>query len=138
MTGESKTSAYRTPLGRARGLGSAKSGVARHIGMVVTSVALLFLVLWGLWSALILAGSGYMGAVRWLASPVDAALLALLAIVGFHHMRMGMSVIIEDYIGKTATRALLLIANALVCWGAMILTVVCVLKVAFISRGFRL
>jgi succinate dehydrogenase / fumarate reductase membrane anchor subunit len=121
---------FRTPLGRARGLGSAKDGVGRYIGERVSSVALVFLTLWAVWSALTLAGGGYDGAIHWLASPVNAALTALLTIVGFLHMRVGMAVIIEDYIHKPMSRAMLLMANAFACWGAMALTVVCVLKVA--------
>jgi len=135
MSGKASDSAYRTPLGRARGLGSAKSGVGRFIGERVTSVALLFLVIWGVWSAIALARGGYDDAVQWLGSPVNAVLLLLLAVVGFYHMRVGMAVIIEDYIGKPTTRALLLIANAFVCWGAMALTVVCLLKVALAGGG---
>jgi succinate dehydrogenase / fumarate reductase membrane anchor subunit len=66
---------------------------------------------------------------------VNAVLLLLLAVAGFYHMRVGMAVIIEDYIGVPTTRALLLLANAFVCWGGMALTVVCVLKVALIGGG---
>jgi succinate dehydrogenase / fumarate reductase membrane anchor subunit len=135
MSADGKTSAYRTPLGRARGLGSAKSGVGRFIGERVTSVALVFLVLWAVASALGLASGGYDGAVHWLGSPVNAVLLLLLAVVGFYHMRVGMTVIVEDYIHKPTTKALLLLANAFACWGAMALTVVCVLKVALIGGG---
>jgi succinate dehydrogenase / fumarate reductase membrane anchor subunit len=135
MSGDSRGGAYRTPLSRARGLGSAKSGVGRFIGERVTSVALIFLVLWGLSSALTVARGGYDGAIGWLASPVNAVLLILLAVVGFYHMQVGMRVIVEDYIGKPATKALLLIANAFVCWGGMALTVVCILKVALMGGG---
>jgi succinate dehydrogenase / fumarate reductase membrane anchor subunit len=135
MSTDSKSSAYRTPLGRARGLGSAKSGVGRFIGERVTSVALIFLVIWGVWSALTLARGGYDGAIQWIGSPVNAVLLLLLAIVGFYHMQVGMTVIIEDYIGKPTTKALLLMANAFACWGGMALTIVCVLKVALIGGG---
>lgn len=130
MSGDSKSAAFRTPLGRARGLGSAKSGVGRFIGERVTSVALLFLVFWGVWSAITLAKGGYDGAVHWIGSPVNAALMLLLSVVGFYHMQVGMTVIVEDYIHKPVSKALLLIANAFVCWGAMALTVVCILKVA--------
>ncbi len=135
MSANPKTGVYRTPLGRARGLGSAKSGVGRFIGERVTAVALLFLVTWGVWSALTLARGGFDGAIHWLGSPVNAVLLLLLAIVGFYHMQIGMTVIIEDYIGKPVTKALLLIANAFVCWGAMALTVVCILKIALMGGG---
>jgi succinate dehydrogenase / fumarate reductase membrane anchor subunit len=126
---------FRTPLGRARGLGSAKDGVGRFIGERVTSIALIFLVLWAVASALTLAGGGYGGAIHWLASPVNAALLVLLAIAGFVHMRVGMAVIIEDYIARPVTRAALLLLNAFACWGAMALTVICVLKVALSGGG---
>jgi len=126
---------YRTPLGRARGLGSAHDGVGRFIGERVTAVALLFLVTWGVWSAFTLARGGYDGAVHWIASPINAALLALLAVAGFLHMRTGMAVIIEDYIDRPATRALLLLINAFVCWGGLALSVVCVLKVAVTGGG---
>ncbi|MBA3811983.1 MAG: succinate dehydrogenase, hydrophobic membrane anchor protein, partial [Caulobacteraceae bacterium] len=81
---------YRTPLGRARGLGSAKRGVGDFIGQRVSALALLFLGLWGVWSALALAGGGYAGALAWAASPVDAAVLVLLTLAGFYHARIGM------------------------------------------------
>ena len=126
---------FRTPLGRARGLGSAKDGLGRFIGERVTSVALLFLVLWGVRSALGLARGGYDGAVHWLGSPVNAALMVLLAVAGFLHMQVGMAVIVEDYIEKPATKAVLLLINAFVCWGGLALTVVCLLKVALIGGG---
>ena len=122
---------YRTALGRARGLGSAKHGVGHFIGQRVSAVALVFLALWGVWSAWTLAGGGYVGASLWLQSPVNAALLALLAAVAFYHMRLGMRTIVEDYIHRPATKAVLLIANAFVCFGGAALTIVCLLKVAF-------
>ena len=135
MSAPSKSAAYRTPLGRARGLGAAKSGVGRFIGERVTSVALLFLVFWAVASALGLAKGGYADAMHWFASPVNAVLLLLLSVVGFYHMQVGMTVIIEDYIGKPVTKALLLLANAFACWGAMALTVLCILKVALAGGG---
>ncbi len=122
---------YRTPLGRARGLGSAKSGVGHFIGERVSSVALVPLVLWGMWSALGLAGGGYDDAVTWLRSPLDAALTVLLALAGFYHMQLGMRVIIEDYIARPATKAALLLLNLFFCWGAGVVTILAVLRVAF-------
>ena len=121
---------FRTPLGRARGLGSAKSGVAHFIGERVSSIALVPLLLWGVWSAVGLAGGGYDGALTWLRSPVNATLLVLLALTGFYHMQLGMRVIIEDYIARHATRAALLLLNLFVCCVAAVLTVLSILKVA--------
>ena len=125
---------FRTPLGRARGLGSAKHGVGDFIGQRVSAVALLFLVAWGVWSAVILARGDYETARQWLGAPVNAALMALLAVAGFFHMQIGMRVIIEDYIGRPTSRTGLLILNAFVCWGGAALTVICLLKVA-VSGG---
>ena len=121
---------YRTPLGRARGMGAAKSGVGHYIGERVSSVALVPLVLWAVWAALSLAGGSYDDAQAWLRSPVNAGLLVLLALAGFFHMQLGMRVIIEDYIARHATRTVLLLANLFFCWGAGVLTVLAILKVA--------
>ena len=65
---------YRTALGRARGLGSAKHGVGHWIVERVSSVALVPLSLWGAFSALNLARVGFDGASLWLHSPVNAVL----------------------------------------------------------------
>ena len=121
---------FRTPLGRARGLGAAKSGVGHFIGERVTSVALVPLILWGVWSAVGLAGGSFDDAVAWLRSPVNATLSILLALAGFYHMQLGMRVIIEDYIARHATRAALLLLNLFFCCTAAVLTVLSLLKVA--------
>jgi succinate dehydrogenase / fumarate reductase membrane anchor subunit len=121
---------YRTPLGRARGLGSAKSGVGHFIGERVSSVALVPLVLWGIWAAVGLAGGSFNDAVAWMRSPINASLTILLTLTGFFHMQLGMRVIIEDYIERHTTRAALLLLNLFFCCAAAVLTVLSVLKVA--------
>ncbi len=88
----------RSPLGRARGMGSAKHGVGHFIAQRVTAMALVLLVLWGAgsrpspWRAATTSG-----AADWLRSPLNAALAVLLAFAGFWHMQLGMRTIIEDY-----------------------------------------
>jgi succinate dehydrogenase / fumarate reductase membrane anchor subunit len=124
-------SEFRTALGRARGLGSAKHGVGHFIGQRVSAVALVLLTLWGVASALSVAAGGYDGARSWLGSPVNAALLGLLIIVGVYHAGLGMRTIIEDYIERPVTKAALLILNAFVGWGAAALGVVSIFKVTF-------
>src|SRR5271155_4533664 len=126
---------YRTPLGRARGLGSAKDGVGHFIVQRVTAAALVLLVLWGAWSVLTLARGDYDDAVGWLRSPVNAGLAALLAVAGFWHMQLGMRVVIEDYFHKAGTKAALLVLNVFVSWAGGALTVVCLLKTAFSGGG---
>ncbi len=111
------TSHFVTPAKAARGLGSAKSGTAHHIRQRVSAIALIFLVPWFLFSVMRAALSGYEAARAWASEPVNAILLVLTAAAAFYHMRLGMQVIIEDYIGKTGTRAALLIANTFLAAG---------------------
>jgi succinate dehydrogenase / fumarate reductase membrane anchor subunit len=121
---------YTTPLRRARGLGSAKRGVGHFIGQRVSAVALLLLSPWAVWSAVILARTDYTGARAWLARPVDATLLLLLAFAGLYHGRLGLQVIIEDYIGHGLGRAALLILNTFVALAAAALIAICILRVS--------
>ena len=124
-------SSYRTSLGRARGLGAAKHGVGQFITERVTAIALVPLVLWGIWSAIIVARGGYAGAIEWITTPLNAVLLTITLVVGFWHMQVGMRVIIEDYLEKALGRQLALILNLFLCVLACGLGVFSVLKLAF-------
>ena len=122
---------YRTELGRARGLGSAKHGVGSFIAERVSSVAMILLSIWAVWFALGAARGGYEGAQALLASPVNAALAILTLGVGLYHAMIGMRVVIEDYILRTSTKMVLLILNAFIGWGATAIATVAILKVTF-------
>jgi succinate dehydrogenase / fumarate reductase membrane anchor subunit len=121
---------YRTPLGRARGLGAAHHGAGHWLAERVSSLALIPLVLWISFTALQVAGAGYAGAVAWVRHPLNAVLLALLLGISFQHMHAGMRVVVEDYIHKTTTKAGLLLLNLFVCVLFGALAVFSVLKVA--------
>lgn len=121
---------YRTPLRRARGLGSAKHGVGHWLSERITSLALVPLVLWAVFGAITLAGADYYGAVAWISQPVNTVLMGLLTAVAFLHMHSGMRVIVEDYIHKTLTKSALLLLNLFVCGLAGSLAVFSILKVA--------
>ena len=124
---------YRTSLGRARGLGSAKHGVSHWIADRVTSIALAPLSLWGVVSALTLSRTGYEGAVAWLHSPLNAVLAVLLFVISFHHMHAGLRVVVEDYIHKPGSKATLLLLNLAVCVLGAAISVFCILKVALVG-----
>ncbi|HEX6860261.1 MAG TPA: succinate dehydrogenase, hydrophobic membrane anchor protein [Caulobacteraceae bacterium] len=127
---------YRTPLGRARGLGAAGHGAGHWISERVSSMALVPLVLWIAYAALQIAGAGYEGAIVWVSHPLNAVLLTLLLAIGFQHMHAGMRVVVEDYIHQTSTKALLLILNLFVCVLGGALAVFSVLKVALGGGAF--
>jgi succinate dehydrogenase / fumarate reductase membrane anchor subunit len=124
---------YRTSLGRARGLGSAKHGVGHWIAERVSSVALVPLSLWGVISALSLSRVGYEGAAAWLQSPLNAVLASLLFAVSFQHMHAGLRVIVEDYIHTPGAKAGLLLLNLFVCVLGGAVAVFCILKVALVG-----
>ena len=125
----------RSPLGRARGMGSSKHGVGHFIAQRVTAVALIFLVLWALASSVSLAGGDYESAAAWLRSPINAGLACLLAFAAFWHMQLGMRTIIEDYFARPATKAVCLLLNIFLCWAAGALTILSILKVSLSTSG---
>lgn len=127
----SPTSSMRTPLGRVRGLGSAKEGVRHWLSQRVSAVALMILVPWFLIGFVTAQGSGYDAARDWIGSPLNAILLILTLSTAFYHMRLGAQVVIEDYIGNHGTKIALLLANsffAIALWAG---SVFAVLKIAF-------
>lgn len=101
----------RTPLGKVRGLGSARHGAAHFITLRVSAIALVILVPWFLYSMLAAVRGGYDGALAWIADPVNAVLALLAVGAALYHMRLGMQEIVEDYIGRKSTKFVLLILN---------------------------
>jgi succinate dehydrogenase / fumarate reductase, membrane anchor subunit len=120
-----------TPLGRVRGLGSAHSG-ARHWWIErLTSAATLFLFFWLIVSLVRLPNVGYAPFTEWLASPVNAAGMLLLLASTFWHIKLGMQVIIEDYVHEEGNKIFLIVLlNFAVIVGA-VLAGFSVIKIAF-------
>ncbi|MFN3610301.1 MAG: succinate dehydrogenase, hydrophobic membrane anchor protein [Hyphomonas sp.] len=118
---------FLTPIKAARGLGAAKSGTLHHIRLRVAALALIFLVPWFIYALIKVSSAGYDGALAWVGQPLNATLLILTAGAVSYHMRLGMQVIIEDYIAKTGMRTTLLILNtfaAIVMFVAVAMAVV--------------
>lgn len=114
-----------------RGLGSAGAGTQHHIRQRVTAVALVFLVPWFLYSIIVACKAGYEGALAWVAQPVNAILLILTLSAALYHMRLGIQVVIEDYIAKSGTRQALLILNTFAVIALAAATILSVLKIWF-------
>jgi succinate dehydrogenase / fumarate reductase membrane anchor subunit len=121
---------YRTPLGRARGLGSAKHGAGHWVSERITAIALVPLVIWAVYGVLRLSAGDYGFAVHWIQDPLNATLTVLTIAISFWHMQAGMRVIVEDYIHKTLTKTTLLLINLFVCGLVGALAIFSILKVA--------
>ena len=123
------TSRYRTPLANARGLGSAKDGTEHFIKQRVSALALIVLVPWFVISAVLSVRGGYANAIEWMSQPVNAIGLLLLSGAAFFHMRLGLQVVIEDYIHQAGMKQALLILNSFVAIGLFAATAMSVLKI---------
>ena len=121
----------RTPRSRALGLGAAHHGVSHFIVERISGLIFTVLALWGVWSAVSLAGAGPDAAAYWISQPVNAVLLSLLLVMGLVHVKHAMQVVIEDYIHAFLTKAALLLLNFSVCVLAGALGVFAILKAAF-------
>ena len=119
----------RTPAANVRGLGAAREGTTHYIRQRVSAIALLVLLPIMLISGLLAAKDGYEGISAWIGHPVFGLLLLLTLGAAFYHMRLGMQVVIEDYIAKISTRQFLLVLNTFVTIGVFAATALSVLKI---------
>src|SRR5215468_5996770 len=104
----------RTALGRVRGSGAGHGGTGHFIAQRVTSIALLILGPWLIVSmALSMHDPGYVAAIDFLGAPLNAVGVILFMIAALYHMQIGMQEIVEDYIERPITKALLLTLNTL-------------------------
>lgn len=101
----------RTPLGRVRGLGSARSGTEHFFLQRVTALANLLLMIAFICIVISLAGASYADTRAAIGNPFVAVILLLTLLSVSIHMRLGMQVVIEDYIHKESTKVLLIVAN---------------------------
>ena len=100
----------RSPLKLVLGAGSAKQGVHHWWVQRLTSVALVPLSIWFLVSLLSLPSLDYSVVSAWMAQGSSALLLILLVLVGAWHSKLGLQVIVEDYVHGAGARTLTLVA----------------------------
>lgn len=124
-------SSYRSPLGRARGLGSAKDGVHHWWSQRVTAVALVPLALWFAFSIASLAGAPHSVVIAWIAEPFVAIVLILTLIATFWHAHLGVQVIVEDYVSHEFWRPAGIVISKLVLFALATAAVFAVLRIAF-------
>ena len=101
----------RTPLGRVRGLGSAREGTGHFWLVRLSSIALVPLAFGVIGWIVSLRGAGYAEIKASLAQPLVTLAVGLFVLISLHHMRLGMQVIIEDYADSEFSKLALLILN---------------------------
>jgi succinate dehydrogenase / fumarate reductase membrane anchor subunit len=120
-----------TPLARVRGLGSAKSGAHHWWLERLTSVSTLVLFIWFIVSLLRLPSLEHDIVTSWLAAPLVAVPMLLLIVSTFWHLKLGLQVVIEDYVHEDGLRlfSITLLNFFAIALGA--LAFFSVLKIAF-------
>lgn len=107
-----------TTIGKVRGLGSAHHGAHHWLIARTTAISNLVLMTWLLASFLMLENFSYATVSGWLAQPIAAVPMMLLIVSLFWHARLGLQVLIEDYIHETGSKFALLSALNLIAFGA--------------------
>ncbi len=108
--------AFITDRKRVTGLGAARNGTAQHWTMTVTSVALLILTPFFLAVIGPLLGSDHAEVIARLGRPIPALIVAAYLVVGMHHFRFGVQVLIEDYV-KGFARKIAIILTTILSYG---------------------
>jgi succinate dehydrogenase / fumarate reductase membrane anchor subunit len=121
----------RTPLGKVRGLGSAKDGTEHFWRQRLTALANIPLIIFFVVLLVCMSGRPYADVVGALASPFVAIPLLAVVISALIHMRLGMQAIVEDYVQGELAKALTLAASTFFCAAVGIVSIFSILKLAF-------
>ena len=131
--GKLEINVMRSQLGRVRGLGAAKSGVGHWWAERLTAIALVPLTVWFVIDILRLLGASQVRIATWAAQPWNTVLLLALVVATFHHMQLGLQVVIDDYIHDEGPRFASVLAVKGISALLALACIVAILKLAFVS-----
>ena len=120
-----------TSIGRVRGLGSAQSGPHHWILQRFTAVSNMALVLWLIFSLLHMPGLDYDSVVGWLRQPLVAVPMALMLVSVFWHLKLGLQVVIEDYVHDDGLKFFVIMLLNFYAIGGAALGLFAIAKIAF-------
>ncbi len=126
-----RTPNMRTPLGRVRGMGSARTGTEEFWLQRMTAIASVPLTIAGLFLVISLTGRSYPAVRQILGSPVVAVLMILFILANVIHMKIGVQVVVEDYVHDKNQKFTLLILNTFFAWAIGLACVFAILKISF-------
>jgi succinate dehydrogenase / fumarate reductase membrane anchor subunit len=129
MSGGNKD--MRTPLARVRGLGSAREGTQHFWRQRLTAVANVPLVLFFIGLLISLNGASYADVRAVLSNPLVALVMILMLLSALYHMRLGMQVIIEDYVQAEGAKLALVMLNTFFAIAVGVASIFSLLKLAF-------
>jgi succinate dehydrogenase / fumarate reductase, membrane anchor subunit len=121
----------RSPIRSVMYLGSAKEGVGHWWTQRISSVALVFLGLWFLGSLIANGNFGYDSILHWMGRPVNAVLLTLFVLASVYHSKLGVQVIVEDYVSHGGYKIVTMLLINFLHTVLAALGVFAVLRVAF-------
>jgi succinate dehydrogenase / fumarate reductase membrane anchor subunit len=121
----------RTPLSRARGLGSARQGVHHWWAQRITAVAMIPLVAWFAISLIMMSGADYAVVRAWIGSPVVMVLLTLTIVIGLHHGQLGMQEVVEDYVHSEGMKLALIVLLRFTAVFFGLAAIVAILRIGF-------
>jgi len=121
---------FRSALQRSRGLGPSHEGHNHWWLQRITSLALIPLTLWFVYSVIVLTGAEYSHAIAWMGRPLHASIMLLFIVIAIFHGELGMQVVLEDYVPDLCLRRALVVAVKFAAALLAVLSVVYVLKVA--------
>ncbi len=124
------STSMRTPLARVRNLGASHSGTSDFWRQRVTAVAMVLLMVPVIVIVMMLRGSNQAGAAQILSSPLIAIIMLLFIIASCWHMKIGMQVVIEDYIHDEKIKLASIMANNFFCIAVALASIYAILKLS--------
>jgi succinate dehydrogenase / fumarate reductase membrane anchor subunit len=130
VPGGEVTKSMRTPLGRVRNLGASHSGTTDFWRQRITAVAMALLIVPVIIVVMMMLGSNLASVRIILGSPLVAIILLLFIIASTWHMKIGMQVVIEDYLHNEQLKLAAIMANNFFCFAVALASIYAILKLS--------
>jgi succinate dehydrogenase / fumarate reductase membrane anchor subunit len=124
------STSMRTPLARVRNLGASHSGTSDFWRQRLTAVAMVLLIVPVIVIVMMLRSSNQAGAAQILGSPLIAIIMLLFIIASCWHMKIGMQVVIEDYVHGEKVKLASIMANNFFCIAVALASIYAILKMS--------